>query len=156
MKKISSSKIKTIAVCSSASFYKDVIELEIKLKELGFKVKVPKTANKMRKSNNFDVSHYKTWHKNKTDYRIKRQLMNDHFRKIMGSDAIFVFNKKKNGIEGYIGGNVLMEMTIAYHYKKPIFIYDDIPDKLNIAEEVYGLNSIFINKDLELIARKLS
>jgi len=156
MKRLGDSKIKTITICSSASFYKDVIELERKLKNLGFKVKVPKTANKMRKSNNFDVSHYKTWFKNKQDYKIKRQLMNDHFRKVVEADAIFVLNKKKNGIKGYIGGNVLMEMTIAYHYRKPIFIYDDISDKLNIAEEVYGLNSIFINKDLELLAKKLS
>lgn len=147
---------KTITICSSASFYKDVIEVEKELKKMGFKVKIPKTANKMRKSNNFDVSHYKTWFKNKEDYKVKRQLMNDHFRKVMEADAIFVLNKKKNGIEGYIGGNGLMGMTIAYHYKKPIFIYDKISDKSNIAEEVYGLNPIFINKDLGLLDKKLS
>jgi len=147
---------KTITICSSASFYRDVIEVEKELKKMGFKVKIPKTANKMRKSNNFDVSHYKTWYNNKADYKIKRQLMNDHFRKVMEADAIFVLNKKKSGVEGYIGGNGLMEMTIAYHYKKPIFIYDDISDKLNVAEEVYGLNPIFINKDLGLLAKRLS
>ena len=147
---------RTITICSSASFYKDVIEVEKELKKMGFKVKIPKIANKMRKSNNFDVSYYKTWFKNKEDYKVKRQLMNDHFRKVMEADTILVLNKKKNGIEGYIGGNVLMEMTIAYHYKRPIFIYDDISDKSNIAEEVYGLNPIFVNKDLGLLDKKLS
>lgn len=156
MKKLSNSKIKTITICSSAAFYKDVIELEKELKELGFKVKVPKTAKRMQRENNFDVNHIKTWYKNKADYRIKRRLMNDHFRKVMEADAILVLNKEKNGVAGYIGGNGLMEMTIAYHYKKPIFIYDAISDKLNIAEEVYGLNPIFINKDLGLLAKKLS
>lgn len=147
---------KTITICSSASFYKDVIEVEKELKKMGFKVKIPKTANKMRKSNNFDVNHYKTWYNNKADYKIKRQLMNDHFRKVMEADAILVLNKKKNGIEGYIGGNGLMEMTIAYHYKKPIFIFDKISDKLNVSEEVYGLNPFFVNKDLRLLDKKLN
>ncbi|OGY21891.1 MAG: hypothetical protein A2113_01015 [Candidatus Woykebacteria bacterium GWA1_44_8] len=147
---------KIITICSSAAFYKDVIEIEKELKKLGFKVKIPKTANKMRKANNFDVNFYKTWFNNKADYNIKRQLMKDHFNKVIEADAILVLNKEKNGVAGYIGGNGLMEMTIAFHYKKPIFIYDSISDDLNIAEEVYGLNPIFINKDLNLIAEKLN
>ncbi len=149
------SKIRVITICSSAAFYKDVIKIEQELKRMGFKVKIPKTANKMRRSNNFDVNHYKTWFRNKADYHKKTQLMKEHFKKVIESDAILVLNKEKNGATGYIGGNGLMEMTIAFHYKKPIFIYDDISDKSNIAEEIYGLNPIFINKDLKLLTKKV-
>jgi hypothetical protein len=48
--------------------------------------------------------------------------MKGHFKKVLDSDAILVTNFEKNGVEGYIGGNVLMEITLAFHYKKPIFI----------------------------------
>ncbi len=156
MKQKPNSRKKTITICSSASFNKDVIELEKELKKLGFEVRVPKTAKRMEKENNFDVSYYKTWFNNKDDYKIKGELMKSHFRKVMEADAILVLNKEKNGITGYIGGNGLMEMAIAFHYKKPIFIYNDISDKSNFVEEVYGLNPIFIDKDLSLIDKKLS
>lgn len=146
---------KIITICSSASFYKQLFDIEKELKKLGFAVKVPKTANIMRKRNNFDVNVYKTWFGNKKDYKIKTQLMKLHFKKVVESDAILVLNFEKNGIQGYIGGNVLMEMVIAFHYKKPIFIYNDISEDLPIKEEVYGLEPIFIQGNLDIISQKL-
>ena len=44
---------KTIVLCSSASFYKQVIEVRDVLKKMGFKVLVPLTAGKMEKSGDF-------------------------------------------------------------------------------------------------------
>lgn len=90
-----SNKIKTITLCSSVSFYKDVLEIEKKLKKLGFKVKIPKTAGIMAKNKNFNVSDYKTWFTNKDDYKKKTALMNEHFKKILHSDAILVINNEK-------------------------------------------------------------
>ncbi|MBI2028357.1 MAG: hypothetical protein HYT07_01990 [Candidatus Levybacteria bacterium] len=142
---------KTITICSSASFYKDVLEIERKLKKLGFQVKIPQTAYKMQKSGNFKVEDYKTWFRNKDDYRRKTKLMNDHFKKVIQGDAILVINKEKKGIAGYIGGNTLMEMTLAYYHKKKIFIWDEIDSSLPIEEEVRGLNPIFVEKNLSRI-----
>ena len=143
--------MKIITVCCSASFYKEALEIEKQLKKLGFEVKIPSTAYIMKKNNNFDVSFYKTWYKNKAHYNKKTKLMNGHFKKVIEADAILVFNLQKNGIPGYIGGNGLLEMFLAYLHKKPIYIYNSISDDLNIAEEVYGLNPIFINQNLEVI-----
>jgi hypothetical protein len=145
---------KIITICSSASFYKDVLEIEKQLKKLGFKVKVPKTANVMRKTGNFNVADYKTWYGNKNDYKKKTALMNGHFKKVLQADAILVVNNEKNGIPGYVGGNALMEMTLAYHYKKPIFLWNDVTDKLSIEEEVRGLNPIIIEQDITRIKIK--
>ena len=144
-------KQKTIAICSSASFYKQVLEVEKQLKKLGFKVKIPKIANVMRRNNNFDVSYYKTWFKNEKDYTKKTKLMLHHFNKILKSDAILVLNYDKNGTRGYIGGNTLLEMLIAFLNKKKIFILNEISEKLPIEEEIYGLNPIFIKGKLEYI-----
>jgi len=144
-------KIKTIAICTSASFYKDCLDTAKELKKLGFKVRIPKTALIMKRRNNFNVDDYKTWFKNKDDYKLKKGLMKLHFKKIIESDAILVLNKEKNGIKGYIGGNTLMEMTIAFHYKKPIFIFNKISEKSNIKEEIYGLTPVFMLGDLRRI-----
>ena len=148
-------KLRTITICCSASFYKQALDIEKRLKKLGFKVKIPKTAYIMEKNNNFDVGFYKTWHKDKKHYKKKTKLMDEHFKKVMQADAILVLNLEKNGIPGYIGGNGLLEMFLAYLHNKPIYIYNPISDDLNIAEEVYGLNPIFINQDLGIISTSL-
>lgn len=146
---------KIICICASASTYRQALDIGTKLKKMGYKVKVPKTANIMKRNNNFDVSAYKTWYKNKKDYSKKTQLMKGHFKKVIESDAILVTNFEKNGQEGYIGGNTLMEMAIAFHYNKPIFIYNKISEELPVKEEIYGLNPIFLNGDLKRISNKL-
>ncbi len=127
---------KTITICSSASFYKQALEIEKGLKKLGYKVKIPTVAKMMEKSGNFDINHYKTWFKDKNDYKIKSKLMKRHFKKVIESDAILVVNLEKNGVKGYIGGNGLMEMTLAYHYKKPIFVWNSPDSKSPFLEEI--------------------
>lgn len=109
----------------------------------------------MKKNNDFDVSHYKTWFKNKDDYSKKTKLMLGHFKKVIEADAILVTNYEKNGIQGYIGGNTLMEMTIAFINKKPIFVLNPIDESLGIYEEIYGLHSIFLNGNLSHMLKKL-
>jgi len=108
----------------------------------------------MKKNNDFEVSHYKTWFKN-NDYSKKTQLILEHIKKVLKSDAILVTNYEKDGIQGNIGGNTLIEMSIAFVNKKPIFVLNPIDEDLGIKEEVYGLESIFINGDLNLIENKL-
>lgn len=144
-------QIQIITICSSASHYKSVLEVEKQLKKLRYKVKIPKTARIMQKTNNFNLQTYKTWHKNKEDYKKKAQLMKGHFKKVMEADAILVTNYEKNGLEGYIGGNVLMEMALAFHHKKPIFVLHSISERLPIKEEVFGLFPIFLDGDLNKI-----
>ena len=143
---------KTITICSSAVFFRKALKIEKKLKAFGFRVKLPHTAQKMKQSGDFKVETYKTWFKNKKDYAKKRWLITNHFRKVISSDAILVVNEKKNGIEGYIGGNTLMEMAIAFQYKKPIYILNPVSEKLGWKEEVFGMQPIFLNGVLEKIA----
>jgi len=144
-------KKKVITICASAAHFKKVVEIGKELKKLGYAVKVPLTASKMQRNNNYDVSFYKTWFKNEKDYKKKTHLLKDHFKKVLEADAVLVINLEKNGIEGYIGGNTLMEMALAFHFKKPIYVYNDISQNLSIKEEIYALQSKFINKDLKRI-----
>lgn len=144
---------KIITICSSLSFYKDVIDIEKELKKMGFKVKIPTVARKMAKSEDFDVDKYKTWFKNPNDYKKKTKLMKGHFKKVVESDAILVVNNKKRGILGYIGGNVLMEMCLAFHYKKHIYILNKVGKKQPFIEEILGLNPVLLNGDFRKIKK---
>jgi UDP-N-acetylglucosamine:LPS N-acetylglucosamine transferase len=148
-------KKKIITICASVAHYKYLFDIQKELRALGYTVIIPKTAYLMKRNNNFDVNFYKTWYKDKSDYKKKTQLIKAHFKEVLKSDAILVVNFEKNGLPGYIGGNVLMEMTLAFHYKKPIFIYHHISEDLSIKEEVYGMEPIFIDEDLLKIKKKI-
>src|SRR3989344_3198876 len=104
-------KKKSIVLCSSASFYRELFDIRKELISKGFKVKVPLTANKMKRRGDFKVENYKTWFKDKSDYTIKSKLIRDHFQKILKGDSVLVLNYEKRGMPGYIGGTVLMEMA---------------------------------------------
>ncbi len=142
---------KTIVICSSASFYRKVIETEKKLKELGFKVKVPLTATKMKNTGNFKVETYKTWMERPEDYKRKAYLTRKHFIEVEKGDMVLVLNYKKNGRDGYIGGAVLMEMAIAFYLKKTIFVLNPIDESSKYKEELHGMFPIVINGDLSKI-----
>jgi len=141
-------KIKTITICASSNHYQQVLEVQKELRKLGYTVLIPKTANIMKRTRNFDVTTYKTWYKEISDYKKKTKLITDHFKKIFQADAILITNYEKNGLSGYIGGNVLMEMTYAFMNKKKIYILNPIDEKLGIKEEVYGLQPVFLHGDL--------
>src|SRR5579872_6934347 len=120
---------KIITICASVAHYKYLFDIQKELRALGYTVIIPKTAYLMKHTNNFDVNSHKTWYKDKNDYKKKTQLIKAYFKEILKADAILVVNFEKNGLSGYIGGNVLMEMTLAFHYKKPIFIYHPISEE---------------------------
>ncbi|MFA5773081.1 MAG: hypothetical protein WC908_00180 [Candidatus Paceibacterota bacterium] len=144
---------KTIVICSSASFYEKVAEVETKLKGIGFKVKSPLNVSKMKKSGNYKVESYKTWYKNPDDYKRKAFLTRKHFNEVIKGDAVLVLNYEKNGKLGYIGGAVLMEMGIAFHFKKPIYILNKIDESSNLKEEIYGFLPTILNGDFNLIKK---
>lgn len=139
---------KTITICSSAAFYKEVVELADTLEKQGYTVLIPDTARRMQQADDFDVSHYKTWFGDANDYHKKTALMRGHFDKVAAGDVILVVNNKKHGVEGYIGGNVLMEMALALYLGKPIYVLNPLPTESPFEEEIRGLEPIVINNDL--------
>jgi len=143
-----SRKIKTITICCSASFYRQALEVQKELQKKGFKVKIPHTANTMGESGDFNVDHYKTWYKHPKDYAKKAKLMRQHFKKVVECDAILVLNYVKKGVQGYIGGNGLMEMALAFHLRKPIYILNPVFENSPLYEEILGMSPIFLHGDL--------
>jgi diphthamide synthase subunit DPH2 len=150
-KKKANNKKKTIVICSSASFYKQVIEVRDALKKMGFKVLVPLTAGKMERTGDFKVETYKTWFKDSNAYDRKKFLTKHHFDKVAEGDAVLILNYEKNGKPGYIGGAVLMEMGLALHLGKKIYILHPIDESVSYKEEIYGMLPIILKGDLKLI-----
>lgn len=79
--------------------------------------------------------------------------MNDHFEKIRQSDAILVCNESKNDVEGYIGGNTFMEMTLAYLQGLPIYVLNDLPEASMLIDELRGMQPTVLHGRLEGITR---
>lgn len=142
-------------ICSSANFYRQAVKIQTELEALKYKILIPETAQRMKDSDDFDVSHYKTWFGDANDYHKKTVLIRKHFLEVEKGDAMLVLNYEKNDIANYIGGNVLMEMAIAFYLSKPIFILNDIPEVSSYLEEIIALDPIVLHGSLQLLTSEL-
>lgn len=77
----------------------------------------------------------------------KRRYIDEHFAKIDTSDAILVVNEAKNGVDGYIGGNTLLEIGRAYAQGLEIFLLNPTSE-LSYADEIRGMQPIVLNGDI--------
>ena len=129
------------------AFYKELVVIEKQLEEKGFIVNIPISAQTMKKNNDFDVSHFK----DVFGYQEKGGFIHKNFKKITEGDSILVINGEKHGIKGYIGTNVLMEIAIAFYFKKKIYIWNPIDEKAAHMEELLSFGVEFVNRDLKKI-----
>lgn len=115
---------------------------------MGFTVLTPKTYRAMKKNGDFDEQNYR--HLDRTPTK-KSLLIKTHFEKVAKSDAILILNLEKNGMKGYIGGNVLMEMAVAFYLEKQVYILNEVDPKLPVLTEVQGVNARVLNGDLSTL-----
>jgi inosine/xanthosine triphosphatase len=86
-----------------------------------------------------------------SERKVKYNLIKDHYKKILNSDAILVENLKKNDTENYIGGNVFLEMGFAYVNNRPVFLYNPIPESTGYKSEIMAMEPEVILGDLDKI-----
>ena len=144
-----------LTICSSAAFYRQAVDAKKELADFGFEVILPRTALRMEKTGDFEVDHYKTWYENADDYHKKSELMRAHFDEVAKGDIILVLNYEKHGQQNYIGGNVLMEMSLAFYLKKPIYVLNDLPNDSPFIEELRGMGAVPLYGEIELLRDKL-
>lgn len=146
------SKIKPIiALSASVSTYDRVIPLSDELIEIGLRVALPAMAEKMKIEGRANDEARIDWAARSDGYAYKEKLMRDHFALIAKSDALLVANYEKNGKPNYIGGNVLMEMTIAFYLRKPIFILNSAPKDSPLLDEIMGVRPAFLHGDVAIL-----
>lgn len=144
-----------LAVCSSASFYKTIIELSYELEALDIDAVLPKTAQKMKEEGRENDEATIDWVSSPIGYHGKALLIRGHFNEIAECDAILVANYEKHGKNNYIGPNVLMEMATAFFLKKPIYILNEQPDNSPLIDEILGLEPIFLKGDIQILKELL-
>lgn len=125
------------------------------LKDAGYESIIPVTAEKMKKSGDFDASHYRTWLNDAADYHKKSALMRQHFEEIENGDVILVINEQKHGVDSYIGGNVLIEMALAFYLHKPLFILNEIPTS-TFQEEILAMQPTVLHGDIKALIDELA
>lgn len=151
-----------ITVCGSIAFYPEMesardqliaLEHEVKIPELA--LEVPQKFGGGRKvhfgkyiEENGGIDAFPTNH---DIWSLKEGAIKDHFEKIDWADAILVTNIEKRGIEGYIGGNTLIEIGLAFYLKKRIYILNPISSELYYKQEIYGMKPVLLNGNLNLI-----
>ncbi|MDD5144926.1 MAG: hypothetical protein PHW72_02280 [Candidatus Pacebacteria bacterium] len=147
-----------ITICGSIAFQSEINSVKKKMELLGHEVKIWPLELKDGEGNLIPVEEY---------YKIRKSAANDekwvwdrkaeaileHFNKVAWSDAILVLNYDKKGVKGYIGGNTLMEMGLAFYLKKKIYILNEVPE-LSYKEEILGVKPLIINGDLSKLNEK--
>lgn len=79
---------------------------------------------------------------------LKRGFIDEHFAKINSSEAILVVNDSKNDIDGYVGGNTLIEISHAYAQGLDIFLLNDVPN-IGYADEIRGMHPVVLHGNLD-------
>lgn len=144
-----------VTICGSIAFIDEMQEVKRKLEELGHEVKLPPSEIVDENGEAISAKEYYVLRKtaNTTEGWIwdrKEEAMRDHFNKVMWADAILVLNHHKNNISHYIGANTLLEMGLAFHHGKKIFLFNPIPE-ISYKEEILGMRPVIINEDFTLI-----
>ena len=144
-----------ITICGSIAFQDEVFSVKEKIEKLGHEVKVWPSEVKDEKGKLISVKEYYKIRKiaandEKWVWDRKAEAILEHFDKVAWSDAILVANYDKNNVNGYIGGNTLMEIGLAFFLKKKIYLLNEIPE-LPYKEEILGVKPIILNGDLNKI-----
>ena len=144
-----------ITICGSVAFQKEILFLKESLEKIGHEIEIWPSKVKGKNGKLIQVQeYYKIRHSALDDeewvWDRKAEAVMEHFNKIAWSDAILVANYDKKDIKGYVGGNTLMEMGLAFFLKKKIYLLNQIPE-LPYKEEILGVKPIILSGDLTQI-----
>ena len=152
-----------ITLCGSIAFYKEMESLRDELITHGYEVKIPELSLEVPEEygggkkvyfgqfieENGGMDAFPAGHQ---IWNMKESAINDHYEKIDWGDAILVVNHEKRGVEGYIGGNTLIEMGVAFYLKKKIFILNPVSSELSYKQEIMGMKPVMLDGALGKIA----
>lgn len=62
-------------------------------------------------------------------FELKKAYIDAHLAKIRESDLVLLANYRKNGVDGYIGANSLMEAAFAYALGVPVVYLRPVGDQ---------------------------
>lgn len=151
-----------ITICGSIGFYKEMESAKDELVRRDYEVKIPELTLEVPQEfgcgkkvyfgqyieQNGGIDAFPAEHK---IWDMKEGAINDHYKKIDWCDGILVINREKGGINGYIGGNTLIEIGVTFYLKKKIYILNPISSELSYKQEIMGMKPVILNSNLSLI-----
>lgn len=151
-----------ITICGSIGFYKEMESARDELIKQGHEVKIPELALEVPKEfgggkkvyfgqyieQNGGIDSFPAGHE---IWNMKEGAINDHYEKIDWCDGILVVNHEKRGINGYVGGNTLIEIGVAFYLKKKIYILNLVSSELSYKQEILGMKPVILNGNLSTI-----
>lgn len=136
-----------ITICGSITNANKIYEIECQLSELGHEIF---SHELMRRYAKGDADLIKKVSSDHSQLKQENNTFKWYYNAIKESDSILVCNFEKNGIGGYVGGSVLMEIGFAHVLDKKIFFLNDIPE-VSFKDELVAANPRVINGDLSRI-----
>lgn len=137
-----------IMLAGSFAFAKEIIEIKKQLEEMGHTVLTTGDLELIASR-----PHIKMSFAEELKNCIEHDSLQDGFNQVAESDVVLVCNYAKNNIQGYLGTSVLMELAIAYHFKKKVFLLYDYDKSQNYGLEITIINPVIINNDLSKIQK---
>lgn len=133
------------------TFAKEMLETKRELEGMGHEVLVSSDTQMIA-----DGAHNSDDFEANLKHCIENDIIRNFFRQTEASDALLVLNKPKNGINGYVGANTLVDMGIAYYLRKMIFLLNKPPstDELRHSHEIMTMQPVVLNGDLSKIPMK--
>lgn len=132
-----------IVICGSMKFIPEMKRIKKSLEKMSHEVVVPKL---------YDCHEILKKGENEEKFLLEKgNLIYAHFDEIKNGDAVLILNYERKNRKNYIGGNTFLEMGIAYHYHKRIFLLNDFPDNDIYLEEIKAMKPIVIHSNLKLI-----
>lgn len=135
-----------IMLAGSFTFAKEIIEVKKQLEEMWHTVLATEDLELYANSPNIKASFDEELKK-----CIELDSMRDGFNQVTESEIVLVCNYTKKNIQWYLGISVLMEIAIAYHHNKKIFLLYDYDKSQNYGLEIAIINPIILNNDLSKI-----
>jgi len=141
-----------IYVLGSTHFMKEMVETTDALLALGYDAWIHEDYRKFVRGEK--PEHVRRWQDGeRAALKRENDYLKSHYRHILESDAVLIVNSTKNGIENYIGGNVLMEMGQAHVNDKKIFFLHGMPSGLSYMDEIEAMDPICLEGDLTKIPK---
>jgi len=127
-----------VTICGSMAFAREMDELKRQLLKIGHEVTSPPELHRyLEPDHHVDVKAEK----------VELDVIRLYYDEIQKTDAVLILNNEKNGIPGYIGGNVLIEMAFAHVLEKKMFLMFEIP-KMTYSDEIEAMQPIVLDGDL--------
>jgi len=133
-------KAMKITIGGSMTFAKEQLEASRFLQERGYEIFLTEDINHFIEKPEIKDDAIKS-----LELSIQYDVIREFFDKIANSDAYLVCNYEKNGIKGYLGASVLMEIGLAYYLKKKIYLLFDIDHEQKYAHEIDIIKPVVLN-----------